>query len=126
MIFICEDFIVRPYPAFSIYICIAALGGNVVAALGKFGSSPSKLPGMRWYLYPRFLEAFDRIQVSRYSPVLGVIQSLSQLGVIEIYSINDGLHSFRATFSTTFPGTNAAELKTLGSRLLLHDGNPQF
>jgi len=99
--FTCEDFIFRSYSAFSIYICIAALGDNVVAALGKFDR----------YLYPRILEAFDRIRVSRYSPVLGVIQSLSQLGVIEIYSINDGLHSFRATFSTTFPGTNAAELK---------------
>ncbi|KAI4223086.1 MAG: hypothetical protein L6R40_008535 [Gallowayella cf. fulva] len=48
--------------------------------------------------------------------------SHDELEVIETYSINDGLHNFRTTFNTTFPDTNAAELKALGSRLLSHDG----
>lgn len=49
--------------------------------------------------------------------------SHDELGIIETYCINDGLHSFRATFNTTFPDTNAAEL---WSRLLSHDGKAQL
>ncbi len=52
--------------------------------------------------------------------------SHDELGIIETYSNNDGLRSFRATFNTTFPDTNAAELKALRSRLLSHDGKPHL
>lgn len=50
--------------------------------------------------------------------------SHDELGIIETYSLNDGLRSFRATFNTTFPDINAAELRALRSRLLLYDGKP--
>ncbi len=49
--------------------------------------------------------------------------SHDELEIIEIYCINDELHSFRATFNTTFSDTNAAELR---SRLLSHDDKAQL